>query len=237
MANSYSKKGAIFASAGFIIAIAPIAISNVARVLGIDIGNGLQALPLVTAPVVVALVVGGFVSAIVGASKSTASDFAESAMSTQGQAKAGGTGSPSDAKPVELPPLPSGLARTVKIVYAFGFVVVLVGPVMRTTIFPPVSEITSPFDAVPVIFAGWFVFLARNAHEGLGFLRLYQSQLVVSIAGCVAGVFFLFVTTGFDVFQIVGTEIIGLIPFGASVASIVFAGVARWQYRKSIAKY
>jgi len=26
-----------------------------------------------------------------------------------------------------------------------------------------------------------------------------------------------------------------LIPLGASVASIVFAGVARWQYRKSIA--
>jgi hypothetical protein len=181
------------------------------------------------------VVIVGLVIAIVGATKSTSSDFAESAMSTQGQVKSGGTGTPSDAKPVELPPLPTGLARTVKIVYAFGFVVVLVGCVMRTTIFPPVSEITSPFDAVPVIFAGWFVFLARNAHEGLGFLRLYRSQLVVSIAGCVAGGFLL-VTTGGDVFQIVGTEIIGLIPLGASVASIVFAGVARWQYRKSIAK-
>jgi hypothetical protein len=59
---------------------------------------------------------------------------------------------------------------------------------------------------------------------------------VVSIAGCIAGAFFLLVTTGFDVFQIVGTEIIGLIPLGASVASIVFAGVARWRYRQSIAK-
>ena len=218
MAISSFKKGALLASAGFIIAIAPIAISNVARVLGIDIGNGLQALPLVTAPVVAMLVIMGFVIAIIGASKSTASDFAESAMS------------------VELPPLPSGLARTVKIAYVFGFVVVLVGHVMRTTIFPPVSEITSPFDLVPVIFAGWFVFLARNAHEGLGFLRLYRSQLVVSIAGCVAGGVFLLVTTGGDVFQIVGTEIIGLIPLGASVASIVFAGVARWRYRQSIAK-
>jgi hypothetical protein len=236
MAISSFKKGALLASAGFIIAIAPIAISNVARVLGIDIGNGLQALPLVTAPVVAMLVIMGFVIAIIGASKSTASDFAESAMSTQGQAKAGGTGSPSDAKPVELPPLPTGLARTVKIVYAFGFVVVLVGCAMRVTIFQPYSGIMMLFEFVPVIFAGWFVFLARNAHEGLGFLRLYRSQVVVSIAGCVAGVFFLFVTTGFDVFQIVGTEIIGLIPLGASVASIVFAGVARWRYRQSIAK-
>jgi hypothetical protein len=101
------------------------------------------------------------------------------------------------------------------------------------------------FDLVPAFFAGWFVFLARNAHEGLGFLRLYQSQLVVSIAGCVVGLYPLVYLSGdisllsdqdIEKFQLGGTIITGLIPLIASIASLTFAAIARAGYRASIAK-
>ncbi|MEY4899373.1 MAG: hypothetical protein RL294_1184, partial [Actinomycetota bacterium] len=112
-------------------------------------------------------------------------------------------------------------------------------------IFQPFSGILTLFDLVPVFFAGWFIFLARNAHEGLGFLRLYQSQFVVSIAGCVAGLWPLItMDTSLSLleyedvpsFEMVGTLITGFIPALASIASLIFAGVARARYRRSIAK-
>jgi hypothetical protein len=148
---------------------------------------------------------------------------------------------PDPHAPVELPPLPSGLARTVKFAYAFGFVVVLIGCVMRVTIFQPFSGIMILFDFVPVIFAGWFVFLARKAHEGLGFLRLYQSQLFVSIAGCVVALWplvtldtslQLLASGSGNASQLVGTAITDFIPAVASLASLVFAGVVRAKYRR-----
>jgi hypothetical protein len=252
MAKSSIKTGGILAGAGCVFGIAPMAImfaiGGIAWVLGMDMNalNGLSVLgwfTFYTAPLGAVVVIVGLVIAIVGATKSTSSDFAESAMSTQGQAKAGGTGTPSDVKPVELPPLPSVLARTVKIVYAFGFVVVLVGCAMRVTIFQPYSGIMILFEFVPVIFAGWFVFLARNAHEGLGFLRLYQSQLVVSIAGCVVGLWPLITLDtslsllAYDdsaAFELVGTVITDFIPTVASLASLIFAGVVRTMYRRGL---
>lgn len=252
MAKSSVKTGGILAGAGCVFGIAPMAImfaiGGIASVLGMDLNalNGLSVLgwfTFFTAPLGAVVVIVGLVIAIVGATKSTSSDFAESAMSTQGQVKSGGTGTPSDAKPVELPPLPSGLARTVKIAYAFGFVVVLVGCVMRVTVFQPFSGIMVFFDFVPAIFAGWFVFLARNAHEGLGFLRLYQSQLFVSIAGCVVALWPLVtLDTSLSLleyddssaFQLVGTIITDFIPAVASLASLVFAGVVRTMYRRGL---
>jgi hypothetical protein len=252
MAKSSVKTGGILAGAGCVFGIAPMAImfaiGGIASVLGMDLNalNGLSVLgwfTFFTAPLGAVVVIVGLVIAIVGATKSTSSDFAESAMSTQGQVKSGGTGTPSDAKPVELPPLPSGLARTVKIAYAFGFVVVLVGCVMRVTVFQPFSGIMVFFDFVPAIFAGWFVFLARNAHEGLGFLRLYQSQLFVSIAGCVVALWPLVTldTTlsllEYDdsaAFSLVGTAITDFIPAVASLASLVLAGVVRTMYRRGL---
>jgi hypothetical protein len=188
----------------------------------------------------------GLVIAIVGASRSTASDFSESAAVSNESAEvseADESGVAAEIKPVGLPPLPSGLARTVKIVYAFGFVVVLVGCAMRVTIFQPYSGIMILFEFVPVIFAGWFVFLARNAHEGLGFLRLYQSQLVVSIAGCVVGLWPLITLDtslsllAYDdsaAFELVGTVITDFIPTVASLASLIFAGVVRAMYRRGL---
>jgi hypothetical protein len=116
---------------------------------------------------------------------------------------------------------------------------------MRVTLFQPMSGILTFFDLVPVFFAGWFVFLARNAQDGLKFLRLYQSQLVVSIAGCVAGLWPL-ITMDTDLslldyedvpsFEVAGTLITGFIPAVASLASLIFASVARARYRRSIAK-
>ncbi|MEY4319183.1 MAG: hypothetical protein RL378_287 [Actinomycetota bacterium] len=252
MAKSSFKTGGILAGAGCVFGIAPMAImfaiGGIASVLGMDMNalNGLGVLgwfTFFTAPLGAVVVFVGLVTAIVGATKSTSSDFAESAMSTQGQAEAGGTGTPSNAKPVELPPLPPGLARTVKIAYAFGFVVVLVGCVMRVTVFQPVYGVGVFFDFVPVIFAGWFVFLARNAHEGLGFLRLYQSQLIVSIAGCVVALWPLVtLDTSLSLleyddsgaFQTFGTIITNFIPAVASLASLVFAGAVRAMYRRGL---
>ena len=243
MANRSVRTGGILAGAGCLFGLAPLIISMIALAFGSQIGVVLHWYTFYTAPVGAVAVIVGLIIAIVGATKSTSSDFAESAMSTQGQVKSGGTGTPSDAKPVELPPLPSGLARTVKIAYAFGFVVVLVGCVMRVTVFQPFSGILTLFELIPVFFAGWFVFLARNAHEGLGFLRLYQSQLFVSIAGCVVALWPLVTldTTlsllEYDdsaAFELVGTVITGFIPAVASLASLVFAGVVRTIYRRGL---
>jgi hypothetical protein len=243
MTNNKIKTGGILAGAGCLFGLAPLAISFAAAGLGSDIGNTLHWYTLFTAPVGAVVVIVGLVIAIIGASKSTASDFDESVTSTPGQGKAAGTGTPSVAKPVELPPLPSGLAQIVKIAYAFGFVVLLVSCVMRVTIFQPFSGILTLFDLVPVFFAGWLVFLARNAHEGLGFLRLYQSQFVVSIAGCVVGLWPLITLDtslglleygDVDVFQLVGSTITSLIPAVASLASLIFGGVVRATYRRGL---
>jgi hypothetical protein len=69
--------------------------------------------------------------------------------------------------------------------------------------------------------------------------------MVVSIAGCVVGLYPLVYLTdnismlgdeGGDDFQWGGTIITGLIPLLASIASLVFAGIARSRYRASITK-
>jgi hypothetical protein len=225
VANSSVKTGGILAGSGFLFGLAPLAISLAAAAVGSDIGIALHWYTLFTAPIGAVVAIAGLIIAIIGANESTASDFAESTTSA------------------ELPPLPSGLARLVKIAYAFGFVVVLVSCVMRVTIFQPFSGILTLFDLVPLFFAGWFVFLARNAHGGLGFLRLYQSQLVVSIAGCVVGIWPLVTLDtslqllefgDVDVFQLVGSSITSLIPAVASIASLVFAGVIRAMYRRGL---
>ncbi len=193
--------------------------------MGSDIGNTLHWYTFFTAPIGAVVVIVGLIIAIIGANKSTASDFAESTTS------------------VELPPLPPGLARLVKLAYAVGFGIVLVSCVMRVTMFQPFSGFLTLFDLVPVFFAGWFVFLARNAHDGLKFLRLYQSQLVVSIAGCVAGLWpFIQLDTSLSLleyddsgaFELIGTIITGFIPAVASLASLIFAGVVRARYRRGL---
>ena len=236
MATNKIKTGGILAGAGCIFGLAPLIISFAAAAVGSDIGNVLHWYTFFTAPAGAVVVIVGLIIAIVGASKSTASDFAESAKPSEVQVKAGDTGAPSEAKPVELPPLPTGLARAVKLAYAVGFGIVLVSCVMRVTMFQPFSGILTLFDLIPVFFAGWFVFMARNAHDGLQFLRLYQSQLVVSIAGCVVGLWPLVTLDtslqllefgDVDVFQLVGSAITSLIPAVASLASLVLAGVVR----------
>jgi hypothetical protein len=246
MAKNLVKTGGILAGSGCLFGLAPLIISFAAAAVGSDIGNTLHWYTFFTAPAGAIVVIVGLVIAIVGASKSTASDFVESAEVSNESAEvseANESGVAAEAKPVELPPLPVGLARTIKITYAFGFVVILVSCVMRVTIFQPFSGILTLFDLVPVFFAGWFVFLARNAHEGLGFLRLYQSQLVVSIAGCVVGLWPLVTLDtslqllafgDVDVFQLVGSTITSLIPAVASLASLVFAGVVRAMYRRGL---
>ena len=225
MANSSVKTGGILAGSGFLFGLAPLAISLAAAAGGSDIGNTLHWYTFFTAPIGAVVVIVGLIIAIIGANKSTASDFAESTTSA------------------ELPPLPSGLARLVKLAYAVGFGIVLVSCVMRVTMFQPFSGFLTLFDLIPVFFAGWFVFLARNAHDGLKFLRLYQSQLVVSIAGCVAGLWpFIQLDTSLSLleyddsgaFELIGTIITGFIPAVASLASLVFAGVVRARYRRGL---
>jgi hypothetical protein len=225
MATNKIKTGGILAGAGCLFGLAPLGISFAAAAVGSDIGNTLHWYTFFTAPAGAVVVIVGLVIAIVGANKSTASDFAES------------------TKLAELAPLPSVLARSVKLAYAVGFGIVLVSCVMRVTMFQPFSGILTLFDLVPVFFAGWFVFLARNAHEGLGFLRLYQSQLIVSIAGCVAGLWaFVQLDTSLSLleyddsgaFELIGTIITGFIPAVASLASLIFAGVVRAKYRRGL---
>jgi hypothetical protein len=225
VANSSVKTGGILAGSGFLFGLAPLAISLAAAAVGSDIGNTLHWYTFFTAPIGAVVVIVGLIIAIIGANKSTASDFAESTTS------------------VELPPLPPGLARLVKLAYAVGFGIVLVSCVMRVTMFQPFSGFLTLFDLVPVFFAGWFVFLARNAHDGLKFLRLYQSQLVVSIAGCVAGLWpFIQLDTSLSLleyddsgaFELIGTIITGFIPAVASLASLIFAGVVRARYRRGL---
>ncbi len=246
MANKSIRTGGILAVAGCLFGLAPLIISFIALAFGSDIGNVLHWYTFMTAPVGAVVVIVGLIIAIVGASKSTPEDFADSVSNTadkSGPKTAATQGSPS--APVTLPPLPASLARAVKLAYAVGFGVVLVSCVMRVALFQPDSGILTLFDLIPAFFAGWFVFLARNAHDGLQFLRLVQSQMIVSIAGCVAGLYPLVYLTsdismlgheGSDDFQSGGTIITGLIPLIASIASLVFAGIARASYRRSIAK-
>ena len=215
----------------------------IALAFGSQIGVVLHWYTFYTAPVGAVAVIVGLIIAIVGANKSTASDFVGSGTAPQSQGKKSGTASPTAAKPVELPPLPAGLARSVKLAYAVGFGIVLVSCVMQVTIFQPFSGILTLFELIPVFFAGWLVFLARNAHEGLAFLRLYQSQLIVSIAGCVA-ILYPLITTDTSLslleyddsiaFELVGTLITGFIPAVASLASLIFAGVVRALYRRGL---
>ena len=246
MAQNSVKNGGILAGAGCLFGLAPMIISVAAAAVGSDIGNVLHWYTFMTAPVGAVVVIVGLIIAIVGASKSTPTDFADSVSRSEdksGTKTAAVLGTPS--APVALPPLSVALSRSVKLAYAIGFGIVLVSCVMRVTLFQPMSGILTFFDLVPVFFAGWFVFLARNAHEGLGFLRLYQSQFVVSIAGCVAGLWPLItMDTSLSLleyedvpsFEMVGTLITGFIPALASLVSLIFAGVARARYRRSIAK-
>jgi hypothetical protein len=249
MANNSVKTGGILAGSGCLFGLAPLAISFAAAAVGSDIGNTLHWYTFFTAPVGAIVVIVGLIMAIVGASRSTASDFSESAKVSDGPVEASErtdaseSGEAAEAKPVALPPLPTALTRSVKIAYAFGFVVVLVSCVMRVTLFQPGGGILTLFDLLPAFFAGWLVFLARNADKGLGFLRLYQSQLIVSIAGCVVGLYPLIYLADYlsfmnepeiDKFQMGGTIVTGLVPFVASIASLVFAGVVRAMYRRGL---
>ena len=244
MANNSVKTGGILAGAGCLFGLAPLAISFAAAGLGSDIGNTLHWYTVVTAPLGAVVVIVGLIIAIVGASKSTPEELAKSvsiSADNSGSKTADAPGTSSAT--VTLPPLPAALARPVKLAYAIGFGIVLVSCGIRVTIFQPFSGILTLFDLIPAFFAGWFVFLARNAHEGLGFLRLYQSQLVVSIAGCVVGLWPLVTLDtslslleydDIDAFQLVGTVITGFIPAVASLASLVFAGVVRARYRRGL---
>jgi hypothetical protein len=246
MANNSVKTGGILAGAGCLFGLAPLAISFAAAGLGSDIGNTLHWYTFFTAPLGAVVVIVGLIIAIVGASKSTPEELAKSvsiSADNSGSKTADAPGTSSAT--VTLPPLPAALARSVKLAYAIGFGIVLVSCVMRVTLFQPMSGILTFFDLVPVFFAGWLVYLARNAQEGLPFLRLYQSQFVVSIAGCVAGLWpFINLDSSLSLleyddsgaFELVGTIITGFIPALASVASLVFAGVVRAKYRRSIAK-
>ncbi|MFZ4505542.1 MAG: hypothetical protein ACOYNK_04230 [Microbacteriaceae bacterium] len=245
MASDKTKKGGLIAGAGCLFGLAPLIISFIALAFGSDIGGTLHWATFMTAPIGAVVVIVGLIMAIIGANKSTAADFAESTTLSQGKASAGEPATPTGLKQRELPPLPSGLARTVKIAYASGFVVLLVSCGMRVTIFQPFSGILTLFDLTPVFFAGWFVYLARNVQDGLQFLRLYQSQLIVSIAGCVAGLWPLVtMDTSLSLlkyedvpsFQMVGTLITGFIPAVASLASLIFAGVVRAIYRRGVAR-
>jgi len=243
MANDKTKKGGLIAGGGCLFGLAPLIISFIALAFGSDIGGTLHWATFMTAPIGAVVVIVGLIMAIRAANTSTAADFAESATVFQVKVNDGGPAAPTDLKPRELPPLPSGLARTVKFAYAFGFIVLLVSCGMRVTLFQPFAGILTLFDLIPVFFAGWFVFLARNAHDGLKFLRLYQSQLVVSIAGCVAGLWpFIQLDTSLSLleyddsgaFELIGTIITGFIPAVASLASLIFAGVVRARYRRGL---
>jgi hypothetical protein len=236
MAKKSFTTGAILAGAGFIFGIGPLAISFAAEAFGSDIGNVLSWYTFFTAPVGAVVVIVGLIIAIVGANTSASSDFVKASASGASAATQPDTAG-------SLPPLSPGLARSVKLAYAVGFGVVLVSCVMRVTLFQPDSGILTFFDLIPAFFAGWFVLLARKSDDGLRFLRLVRSQMIVSIAGCVAGIYpliyladdisFLGNAEGDD-FQLGGTIITGLIPLAASIGSLVFAGVARARYRASM---
>jgi hypothetical protein len=246
MTNNKIKTGGILAGAGCLFGIAPVALALAAAAIGSDAANVLPWLTYFTAPVGAVVVIVGLIIAIVGATKSTPEDLAKSVSTSADKSDsktAAGPGTPS--APVALPPLSDSLARSVKIAYAIGFGIVLVSCVMRVTLFQPMSGILTFFDLVPVFFAGWFVFLARNAQNGLQFLRLVQAQMIVSIAGCVAGLWPLITSVtelsllayeDIDPFGVVGTLITGFIPALASLASLIFAGVARSRYRRDIEK-
>jgi hypothetical protein len=246
MANNSVKTGGILAGAGCLFGLAPLAISFAAAGLGSDIGNTLHWYTFFTAPLGAVVVIVGLIIAIVGATKSTPEELAKSVSISADNSGAKTAAAPgTSSATVTLPPLPAALARSVKLAYAIGFGIVLVSCVMRVTLFQPMSGILTFFDLVPVFFAGWLVYLARNAQEGLPFLRLDQSQVVVSIAGCVAGLWpFINLDSSLSLleyddsgaFELVGTIITGFIPAVASVASLVFAGVVRAKYRRGIAK-
>jgi hypothetical protein len=234
MVNKETKTGGFVAGAGCLFAIAPMAASIAALAFGSDIGNVLSWFTYFTAPIGAVAIIVGIILAIVGASTSKPEDLVKAEASGAEPATA-----------VSLPPLSRGLARSVKLAYAIGFVVVLVSCVMRATLFQPGFSILTIFDLAPAFFAGWLVWLARGSSEGLHFLRLVQSQLIVSIAGCVFGLWPLLNLganiemldfDGIDRFQWAGTIITDLIPFAASVSSLVFASIARSRYRESIAK-
>lgn len=226
-------------------------VSFAALAVGSNIGNTLHWYTFFTAPVGAIVVIVGLVIALVGASKSSPEDLGRSVLPVVEKSDTANSNSESVADlgapsaPVALPPLPASLARIVKLAYAVGFGVVLVSCVLRVTLFQPGGGILTLFDLVPALFAGWFVVLARKSHEGLGFLRLVKSQMIVSIAGCVAGLYPLIYLESYisdlsdpdvDQFQWGGTIITGLIPLIASIASLVFAGIVRVLYRKSIAQ-
>jgi hypothetical protein len=249
MADNSVKIGGITAGAGCLFGLAPLIISFAAAAVGSDIGNGLHWYTFFTAPVGAVFVIIGLIMAIVGASRKTPEEFAKTVSTvSDDDAARSATAKEKPVAPATLPPLPASLARWVKLAYAIGFGVVLVSCVMRVTLFQPLSGIMTFFDMVPVVFAAWFVFLARNAQDGLQFLRLHQSQMIVSIAGCVVGLYPLVYLSddismliepnvdGLDKFQWGGTVITGLIPPLASIASLIFAGIVRARYRASIAK-
>lgn len=251
MADNSVKTGGIIAGSGCLFGLAPMIVSVAALAVGSNIGNTLHWYTFFTAPVGAIVVIVGLVTAIVGASKSSPEDLARSVLPSAEKTDSGMPDRQSDADPgtppapVVLPPLPVSLARIVKLAYAVGFGVVLVSCVMRVTLFQSGSGILTLFDLVPAFFAGWFVLIARKSDDGLQFLRLVRSQMVVAIAGCVVGLYPLVYLTDnialmgdpdVDQFQWGGTIITGLIPLIASVASLVFSGIARARYRASIAK-
>ena len=246
MADNSVKVGGITAGAGCLFGLAPLIISVAAAAVGSDIGNVLHWYTFFTAPAGAVVVIIGLIMAIVGASRKTPEEFAKSVSTVADEDSARATSSENKAvAPVTLPPLSASLARSVKLAYAIGFGVVLVSCVMRVTLFQPMSGILTFFDLVPAAFAAWFVYLARNAQNGLQFLRLHQSQMIVSIAGCVVGLYplvylsdniSLLSDADVEKFQWGGTIITGLIPLIASIASLIFAAIARARYRASIAK-
>jgi hypothetical protein len=256
MSNNTARAGGIVAGVGCLFGLAPLIISFAALAVGSDIGNTLHWLTLMTAPIGAVIVVVGLIVAIVGASRSSAEDLAADFTGSTESTTPDVTDATSETStesiaednpvatqaPVTLPPLPASLARSVKVAYAVGFVVVLVSALLRVTLFQPMGGILTFFDLLPAFFAGWFVVMARKAHEGIPFLRLYRSQLFVSIAGCVAGLYPLIYLGDYlsflnepeiNKFQMGGTIITGLVPLVASVASLVFAAVVRARYRSS----
>jgi hypothetical protein len=223
---------------GPIFGLAPIIISLIAAPFGSDIGMVLPWLTIATLPLGIIVSVIGVVFLLVNTSKSTSpKESTGLAASPDSPAFIEGTGQNSKVKVIRL-------------LYTLGAALILANTLYRLFVLQTAGGILYVFEFLPVGFAIWLAIeawkLAKNGGES--FLQFNKMQRIVAVVGIVLGIPNILFAVGAlsleqnldlgmteaDYLANLQSAITGMIPFVASVLSLVFMLWAKKFYKTTL---
>lgn len=223
---------------GPLFGLAPIIISLIAAPFGSDIGMVLPWLTLATLPLGIIVSVIGVVFLLVNTSKSTfPKESTGLVTSPDSPTFIEGTGQNSKVK-------------VIRFLYTLGAALIIANTLYRLFVLQTAGGILYVFELLPVGFAIWLSIeawkLAKNGGES--FLQFNQMQRIIALVGIVLGIpNILFAVGTLDLEQNLDlgmteadylanlqSALTGIVPFVASVFSLVFMLWAKRFYKSNL---